>query len=391
LRITCLCIRNPQSTIRNRFGGALSQKLRVGVIFGGRSGEHEVSLRSAESIINALDREKYEVVPIAITQQGQWLASSEATNLLPSVVMESAEQHVAIFGDPTERGLARFTGEGKADERDKLDVIFPVLHGTYGEDGTIQGLLEMADVPYVGCGVLGSAAGMDKVVMKRLFREAGLPIVEFTHFLRTQWEADPLLVELRVAEDIGFPCFVKPANLGSSVGISKATDTKSLSEAIALAAKYDRKIVIERGVDAREIEVSVLGNDQPQASLPGEIIPQSADFYDYKAKYVDANGARLMIPAELSDEQTAEIQRLAVLAFQAIDGAGLGRVDFFLERETEKLLLNEINTMPGFTSISMYPKLWEASGISYGELIDRLIGLAFERHQEKSRNVTSFG
>jgi D-alanine-D-alanine ligase len=368
----------------------LENKLRVGVIFGGRSGEHEVSLRSAESIINALDRDKYEVVPIAITQAGKWLASSEATNLLPSSVIETADQRVAIFGDPTERGLARFTGAGKADERDKLDVVFPVLHGTYGEDGTIQGLLEMADVPYVGCGVLGSAAGMDKVVMKRLFREAGLPIVEFVHFLRTQWEADPLLIELRVAEEIGFPCFVKPANLGSSVGISKATDAKTLNEAIALAAKFDRKIVVERGVDAREIEVSVLGNDQPRASLPGEIIPQSADFYDYKAKYVDANGARLMIPADLSEEQTAEIQRLAVLAFQAIDGAGLGRVDFFLERETGKLLLNEINTMPGFTSISMYPKLWEASGIGYGELIDRLIELAFERHHEKSRNLTSY-
>ncbi|MEO6724290.1 MAG: D-alanine--D-alanine ligase [Blastocatellia bacterium] len=369
----------------------MSQKLRVGVIFGGRSGEHEVSLRSAESVINALDRDKYDVVPIAITGQGKWLASSEATNLLPSAVMASADQRVAIFGDPTEKGLARFTGKGKADERDKIDVIFPVLHGTYGEDGTIQGLLEMADVPYVGCGVLGSAAGMDKVVMKRLFREAGLPIVEFTHFLRTQWEADPLLVELRITQEIGFPCFVKPANLGSSVGISKAIDAKSLNEAITLAARYDRKIIVERGVDAREIEVSVMGNDEPMASLPGEIIPQSADFYDYKAKYVDANGARLTIPAELSAEQTAEIQRLAVEAFQAIDGAGLGRVDFFLERETGKLLLNEINTMPGFTSISMYPKLWEASGIGYSKLIDRLIELAFERHQEKSRNVTSFG
>ncbi len=369
----------------------MENKLRVGVIFGGRSGEHEVSLRSAESIINALDREKYEVVPIAITKAGKWLASSEATNLLPSAVMTSADQHVAIFGDPTEKGLARFDGQNETGKRDTLDVIFPVLHGTYGEDGTIQGLLEMADVPYVGCGVLGSAAGMDKVVMKRLFREAGLPIVEFVHFLRSQWEADPLLVELRVAEEIGFPCFVKPANLGSSVGISKATDAKSLNAAIALAAKYDRKIVVERGVDAREIEVSVLGNDQPQASLPGEIVPQSADFYDYQAKYISADGARLEIPANLSEAQTAEIQQLAVRAFQAIDGSGLGRVDFFLEKETGKLLLNEINTMPGFTSISMYPKLWEASGLNYGQLIDRLIELAFERHREKSRNVTSFG
>ncbi|MBS1789868.1 MAG: D-alanine--D-alanine ligase [Acidobacteria bacterium] len=369
----------------------MANKLRVGVIFGGRSGEHEVSLRSAESIINALDREKYEIVPIAITKSGKWLASSEATNLLPSAVMESANQHVAIFGDPTERGLARFGGEGKTDKRDKLDVVFPVLHGTYGEDGTIQGLLEMADVPYVGCGVLGSAAGMDKVVMKRLFREAGLPIVEFTYFLRSQWEADPLLVEMRIAAEIGFPCFVKPANLGSSVGISKATDAKSLNEAIALAAKYDRKIVVERGVDAREIEVSVLGNDQPVASLPGEIVPQTAEFYDYQAKYISADGARLEIPAKLSKEQTEEIQQLAVRAFQAIDGAGLGRVDFFLEKQTGKLLLNEINTMPGFTSISMYPKLWEVSGLGYSQLIDRLIELAFERHREKSRNVTSFG
>lgn len=368
----------------------MANKLKVGVIFGGRSGEHEVSLRSAESVINALDRDKYEIVPIAINKAGKWLASSEATNLLPSAVMTTANQHVAIFGDPTEKGLARFTGEGKADERDKIDVIFPVLHGTYGEDGTIQGLLEMADVPYVGCGVLASSAGMDKVVMKRLFREAGLPIVEFTHFLRTQWEADPLLIELRVAEEIGFPCFVKPANLGSSVGISKAVDTKSLSAAIAMAAKFDRKIVVERGVDAREIEVSVLGNDEPIASLPGEIVPQSAEFYDYQTKYVSADGARLVIPAELGDQQTREIQQLAIRAFQAIDGSGLGRVDFFLEKETGKLLLNEINTMPGFTSISMYPKLWEASGLSYSQLIDRLIELAFERHREKSRNVTNY-
>jgi D-alanine-D-alanine ligase len=367
----------------------LSKKLRVGVIFGGRSGEHEVSLRSAESIINALDRDKYEVVPIAITRQGKWLASDNATDLLPSAVIENADQRVAIFGDPTERGLARFTRSGDG-ERDQLDVIFPVLHGTYGEDGTIQGLLEMADVPYVGCGVLASSAGMDKVVMKRLFREAGLPIVEFTHFLRRQWESNQQQVEARVVEETGFPCFVKPANLGSSVGISKATDAESLNAAIALAAKYDRKIIVERGVDAREIEVSVLGNDQPVASLPGEIVPQTAEFYDYKAKYIDDHGARLIIPAELDAGTIAEIQQLAIRAFQAIDGAGLARVDFFLERATNKLIVNEINTLPGFTSISMYPKLWEASGISYGQLIDRLIELAFERHREKSRNTTSY-
>lgn len=368
----------------------MSKKLKVAVIFGGRSGEHEVSLRSAESIINALDQSKYEVVPIAITKLGKWLASSEATNLLPSAVIESADQRVAIFGDPTERGLARFSKEDASGRRDQIDVIFPVLHGTYGEDGTIQGLLEMADVPYVGCGVLASAAGMDKVVMKRLFHEAGLPIVDFTSFLRAQWEADPRKIEERVVEEIGFPCFVKPANLGSSVGISKAVDAKSLNAAIALAAKFDRKIVVEKGVDAREIEVSVLGNDEPIASLPGEIVPQTAEFYDYQAKYVSDNGARLVIPAELGAEMTAEIQRLAIRAFQAIDGSGLARVDFFLERATNKLIINEINTLPGFTSISMYPKLWEVSGIGYGQLIDRLIELAFERHREKSRNVTSY-
>jgi D-alanine-D-alanine ligase len=373
------------------FGVILSKKLRVGVIFGGRSGEHEVSLRSAESIINALDRSRYEVIPIAITKQGKWLASSEATKVLPSAVIESADQHVAIFGDPTERGLRRSIHGGYSEERDRLDCIIPVLHGTYGEDGTIQGLLEMADVPYVGCGVLASAVGMDKVVMKRLFREAGLPVVNFIHFLRTQWEADPHLIEDRVIKEIGLPCFIKPANLGSSVGISKATEAIDINSAIACATKYDRKIIVEQGVDARELEVSVLGNERPVASLPGEIVTQKAEFYDYKAKYIDNDGARLIIPAELSPEMTAETQQLAIHAFQAIDGSGLARVDLFLERKTSKLIVNEINTMPGFTSISMYPKLWEASGISYSQLIDRLIELAFDRHREKSRNVTSYG
>jgi len=238
--------------------------------------------------------------------------------------------------------------------------------------------------------VLASATGMDKVVMKRLFREAGLPIVDFTFFLRTRWEANPYQVEESVSEEIGFPCFVKPANLGSSVGISKVTDLKSLNEAIAVAAQYDRKVIVEKGVDARELEVSVLGNDDPVTSVPGEIVPQTAEFYDYKAKYLDDNGARLVIPAEISSELKAEIQRLAIGAFKAIDGSGLARVDFFLERESGKLILNEINTMPGFTSISMYPKLWEASGLGYSGLIDRLIELACERHREKSRNMTSY-
>ena len=365
-------------------------KLRVGVIFGGRSGEHEVSLRSAESVINALDKTKYEVLPIAITPNGKWLASSEATNLLPSSVIETADQSVAILGDPTLRGLARTSRKGEQ-VRDQLDVIIPILHGTYGEDGTIQGLFEMADIPYVGCGVLASACGMDKVFMKRLFHEAGLPIVEYTHFLRTQWEKDVATIEAQVIAELGFPVFVKPANLGSSVGISKADDPNELHAAIAFAAKFDRKIIIERGVNAREIEVSVLGNDEPIASLPGEIATtEHAEFYDYKAKYIDPNGAKLMIPAPLNDEQIAEIQTLAIRAFQAIDGSGLARADFFLERGTNQWYVNELNTLPGFTSISMYPKMWEASGLSYAQLLDRLIELAFERHREKSRNQTSY-
>ncbi len=368
----------------------MSNKIRIGVIFGGRSGEHEVSLRSAESVIRALDQSKYEIVPIAINKRGKWLVSKNGRALLPGAVMNSADQPVAIFGDPTEQGLTRLTDDGTSGDREKLDIVFPVLHGTFGEDGTIQGLLEMADVPYVGCGVLASAAGMDKVVMKCLFRDAGLPIVDFTHFIRTQWEADPEKIEKRVIDETGFPCFVKPANLGSSVGISRATDQESLHRAIELAAKFDRRIVVEKGVDAREIEISVLGNDEPVASLPGEIVPQTAEFYDYNSKYINDNGARLVIPAELSPEMIAEIQALAVRAFQAIDGSGLGRVDFFLERATGKLIVNEINTMPGFTSISMYPKLWEATGIGYSELIDRLVELGFERHREKSRNSTSY-
>lgn len=368
----------------------MPNKLRVGVIFGGRSGEHEVSLRSAESVINALNPEKYEVVPIGITKQGRWIASANAKELLPSAVMKSGDQSVVLFGDPTRQGLSRFTGDDKAQASERLDVIIPVLHGTYGEDGTIQGLFEMADIPYVGCGVLASAAGMDKVIMKRLFQEAGLPIVEYIHFLRTQWEKDPQKIEARAIEEIGFPCFVKPANLGSSVGISKAENAEELKAAIKLASRFDRKIIVERGVEAREIEVSILGNDEPESSLPGEIVPASAEFYDYKAKYIDPNGARLLIPAPISDEQITEIQQLGIRAFQAVDGSGLARVDFFLEKSSGKFLVNEINTMPGFTSISMYPKLWEASGLGYQELLDRLIALAIERHQEKSRNVTSY-
>ncbi|MEW6733985.1 MAG: D-alanine--D-alanine ligase [Acidobacteriota bacterium] len=364
----------------------MSNKLRVGVIFGGRSGEHEVSLRSAHSIINAMDKNKYDVVPIGITKQGGWLIAKEAIGLLPETVMNSTEQ-VALIGDPTHQGLIHVNGR-VSQETEKFDVFFPVLHGTYGEDGTIQGLLEMADIAYVGCGVLASATGMDKVVMKRLFVANGLPVGPFIWFLRTTWEKDPSEILTRIETELGYPSFVKPANLGSSVGISKAKDRQQLEAAIELAIRYDRKIIVEKGINARELEISVLGNDEPIASLPGEVIP-GAEFYDYNDKYLD-NKTQFEIPAKLPASSIAEMQQLAIQAFQAIDGSGLARVDFFLERDTDRLILNEINTLPGFTSISMYPKLWEASGISYSELIDRLIVLAIDRHKEKSRSVTNY-
>jgi D-alanine-D-alanine ligase len=364
----------------------VTRKLRVGVIFGGRSGEHEVSLQSAKSVIDAMDRDRYDVVPIGIMPDGRWLTSSDATLMLPEAVMRDGDREVALFGDPTRVGLVTLNAESDND-RTSLDVVFPVLHGTFGEDGTIQGLLELAGIPYVGSGVLGSAAGMDKAVMKALFREAGLPIVEFASFLRTQWDTARDEILDRVESRIGYPAFAKPANLGSSVGISKAVDRASLERAIDTAARFDRKIVVERGVDAREVEVAVLGNDEPAASLPGEIIP-NADFYDFETKYL-SDSAEYAIPAELSAEQTAEIQAMAVRAFQAVDASGLGRVDFFVERGTDRILLNEINTMPGFTRISMYPKLWEASGVPYRELIDRLVQLALERHSENARSQTT--
>jgi D-alanine-D-alanine ligase len=365
------------------------KKLRVGVIFGGRSGEHEVSLRSAESIINALDKSKYEVIPIGITKEGRWLVSGDATRMLPQAVMQSNSHHpVAIIGDPSMRGLTRFGRDSRDVISERLDVVVPVLHGTYGEDGTIQGLLEMADVPYAGCGVAASATGMDKVLMKHLFQQADLTITEFEWFLRAQWEEDPGRIVRRIRRSLGFPCFVKPANLGSSVGISKATNEAELREAIKDAARYDRKIVVERAVVGREIEVSVLGNDHPIASLPGEIIA-GHDFYDYEDKYID-NASRTEVPAKLPKKTIAQLQADAIKAFQAIDGSGLARVDFFVEQGSGRVIINEINTMPGFTSISMYPKLWEASGISYPELVDRLIQLALERHADRSRNLTSY-
>jgi D-alanine-D-alanine ligase len=338
--------------------------------------------------MKALDPRRYEVVPIGITKEGRWLTSTDATKLLPQEMFGHQTERVALLGDPTQPSLMRFDGEMRLTESHHIDVVFPVLHGTYGEDGTVQGLLELADVPYVGCGVLASAVGMDKEVMKRLFREAGLPIARYVGFPRSAWERGPDRVCKTVYKEIGLPAFVKPTNLGSSVGITKVKKKDQLKGAIDLAASYDRKVMVEQAINAREVEVSVLGNDAPMASLPGEIIP-GAEFYDYNNKYLD-DTAQLVVPAKLPQRLTAQVQQYAIRAFRAIDGAGMARVDFFIERGTNRVLVNEINTIPGFTSISMYPKLWEASGISFEKLVDQLIQLAIERHKEKSRSLTSY-
>jgi D-alanine-D-alanine ligase len=377
----------------------MANKIRVGVVFGGRSGEHEISLRSARSVIEALDREKYDVVPIAISKAGKWLGPMEAIALLPestqstvpSKGFDKAGNAVAIIGDPSQSGLVALGSRAGNSASQPLDVIFPVLHGTYGEDGTLQGLLDLAGIPYVGCGVLASACGMDKVAMKSLFRDAGLPICDYVWFLRSDWERDPESVIRRVSRKLGFPCFVKPANLGSSVGVSKAIDKKALRISIELAARYDRKIVVETCLDAREIECAVLGNDEPVASLPGEYIvsDEVAKFLDYTEKYSSTGHVEFVVPAPLSKSLTKNIQSMATKAFKAIDGSGLARVDFFLRRDTNELLINELNTLPGLTDVSGYPKMWEASGVPFQKVIDRLIELAMERYQDKSRNETS--
>jgi D-alanine-D-alanine ligase len=375
------------------------KKLRVGVIFGGRSGEHEVSVRSARTVIDAMDAEKYEVTPIAITKEGKWLSPAHSSKLLPAEtkkllsggVIAERRQPSALIGDPSSNGLVRRESSDEQASRERLDVVFPVLHGTYGEDGAIQGWFEMVGIPYVGCGVLASSCGMDKVTMKALFHEAGLPICKHTWTLRKVWDEDRQFVLRSVIRKIGFPCFVKPANLGSSVGISKATDKPSLEKAIDLAARYDRRIIIEEGLDAREIECGVMGNDKVEASLPGEYVvhDKAASFLDYTEKYSGTGHVEFVVPAPLSKTQTARIQRLAVRAFQALDGAGLARVDFFLRRDTGEILINELNTLPGLTDVSGFPKMWAATGISFPEVIDRLIQLALENYREKSRNETS--
>lgn len=363
----------------------MPKKLRVGVIFGGRSGEHEVSIRSARAIVEAIDRKKFDVVPIAITKEGKWLAPAHSAQLLPAAVhsllpsqTHTATEDITLLPDPSQKDL-------------KLDVVFPALHGPFGEDGTLQGLLEMADVPYVGCGVLASACGMDKVAMKSLFVQAGLPICKHVWFLRSQWRSDPAKVIRKVTSEIGLPCFVKPANLGSSVGVSRAKDKKSLSDAIDLAAEYDRKIIVEEELVAREIECAVLGNDEPKASLPGEYVvyDEAARFLDYTEKYSNTGNVSFIVPAPLSKSMTTKIQRMAIRAFQSVDGAGLARVDFFLPRDGGELVINELNTMPGLTEVSGYPKMWAASGLPFQKLLEVLIELAFERHREKALTKTS--
>lgn len=377
----------------------MAKKIRVGVVYGGRSGEHEISLRSARSIIEAIDREKYDVVPVAITKEGKWIGPAQAAamlpeetkRLVPGKIMSNTSQDVAIIGDPSHSGLVALESVNETGVTQPLDVVFPALHGTYGEDGTIQGLLDMAGIPYVGCGVLASSCGMDKVAMKSLFRDAGLPLCKYIWFLRSDWERDPAAVLRRVKKELGFPCFVKPANLGSSVGVSKATDKAALEKAIELAARYDRKVVVEEGLDAREIECAVLGNDEPEASLPGEymVYDEAARFLDYTEKYSSTGHVEFVVPAPLSKSLIKKIQGMATRAFKAVDGSGLARVDFFLRRDTNELLINELNTMPGLTDVSGYPKMWEASGKSFPQIIDRLIALAIERHLDKARNQTS--
>jgi D-alanine-D-alanine ligase len=385
----------------------MAKKLRVAILFGGRSGEHEVSLLSAASVLKSIDRKKFEVVPIGITKEGRWLAAADANNLLEG--NGSAVARKLRAGDPETTPGAKLLHEGiptlmvpepggSAGQNQRpggkpIDVVFPVLHGTFGEDGTIQGLFELAGIAYVGSGVLGSSAGMDKDVMKRLFAQARLPIVKHVTLLRADWEKSPRKAVAQVEKALKYPVFVKPANLGSSVGISKAHNRKELGPALELAARYDRKLVVEEGVGgkkskARELEVAVLGNDSPQASEVGEIIP-GKEFYDYEAKYL-AEGSVPVIPARLTRAESKQVRDMAVAAFQACDLSGLARVDFLMEPDGRKrIFLNEVNTMPGFTQISMYPKLWEATGLNYRSLITRLIELALERQEEKSRTTYS--
>jgi D-alanine-D-alanine ligase len=366
----------------------MENKIRVGILFGGRSAEHEVSLVSASSIIEALDRKKYVVFPIGITPEGRWLSSKDAIKLLKEKSsVESLPEHL-ILPDPRKQGLVEINTSGVA-EIQNIDVVFPVMHGTFGEDGTVQGLLELAGVPYVGAGVLGSAVGMDKVIQKLVLEAAKIRVAQGLSFLISEFEEGQKKIVVRIEEELQYPCFVKPSKTGSSIGISKAHDQKELIDAVALAGQYDRKIVVEKSIEkAREIECGVIGNDKPAASVLGEIIP-SNEFYDYDAKYVDGKSTSI-IPADIPKWAVRKIQYIACKAFKVLDCSGMARVDFLVQGNGSKIFLNEINTIPGFTSISMFPKLWEASGLSYSDLLDKLIQLALERHRAKSVLKTTY-
>jgi len=366
----------------------LGEKLKVGILFGGRSGEHAVSLLSAASVISAMDRNKYEIVPVGITEDGRWLAGGDPMKALLDKDIPGDCFFTTVVTDPHAPGLLLLDEKASSRGFLPLDVVFPVLHGPYGEDGTVQGLLELAGLPYVGAGVLSSAAGMDKAVMKILFRHRGLPVGDFLFFRSPEWTRNRVSLLKKIEESLGYPCFVKPANLGSSVGVNKAAGQEELVWCIEEALRYDCKVIVEAYIRGREIECSVLGDDEPVSSVPGEIVP-AAEFYDYRAKYLD-NSSLLLIPAPLKPDVQERIQAYAVEAFQAVECSGLGRVDFFYDEEEDSIYVSEINTIPGFTAISMYPKLWEASGLPYTELIDRLILMARERHRRKSMLLSKY-
>ncbi len=362
------------------------KRIKLAFIFGGRSGEHEVSLASARSVMDVLDCKKYQVFEIGISPEGAWFTGENVWEMFSKGKTDGLNP-AAILADPSRHGLYAFQ-DGQSRKVSDLDVVFPVLHGTFGEDGTIQGMLELADLAYVGAGVVGSAVGMDKGIFKDVMRANDIPVVEAVIILSNELEENMDLLISRVENFLPYPVFVKPANLGSSVGISKCNNRSDLVEGMREAALFDRRILVERGVDAREIEISVLGNENPQASLPGEIVP-SREFYSYESKYVDGS-SELIIPAPIPGEIAEQISAFALKAYKAIDCAGMARVDFFIEKSTGKVLLNEINTIPGFTSISMYPKLWEATGITYSQLVDRLIDLALDRKQTRDRIQHSY-
>ena len=367
----------------------MKKKLKVAVLFGGRSGEHQISLISAASVMDAMDRKKYEIIPIGISLGGKWIVSQDPMAILKSKRKRVNNATALLSLNPREKRIFILKSQKEILKKElKIDVVFPVLHGTYGEDGTIQGLLEMADIPYVGAGVMASAIGMDKGIMKSLFKQKGLPTPDFTIIKRVDWKKDERNAIKVIEDKIGYPSFIKPTNLGSSVGISKATNRKGLKEALKSAFLYDRKIIVEKGIFCREVECSVLGNDDPIASVVAEIIPKK-EFYDYEAKYTDGM-TDIVIPAPLPKRVSEKVRRLSIEAYKAIDCAGMARVDFFLEKTKNKLYVSEVNTIPGFTQLSCYPKLWEASGLSYKKLIDRLIELAIERYRDKKKSKTRF-